>query len=65
MSLNLLEEVKKHKIRHRPEDTLKLRIGIHTGNYRTRTPTLVKTKLKDKFQEVLLKKSVVSPMVLL
>lgn len=31
MSLNLLEAVKNHKIRHRPNDTLKLRIGIHTG----------------------------------
>lgn len=32
MSLNLLEAVKNHKIRHRPNDTLKLRIGIHTGD---------------------------------
>ncbi|XP_065215796.1 receptor-type guanylate cyclase Gyc76C-like isoform X2 [Planococcus citri] len=31
MSLNLLEAVKNHKIRHRPHETLKLRIGIHTG----------------------------------
>ncbi|RZF40472.1 hypothetical protein LSTR_LSTR000351 [Laodelphax striatellus] len=31
MSLDLLEAVKKHKIAHRPNETLKLRIGIHTG----------------------------------
>lgn len=31
MSLNLLEAVKHHKIAHQPENTLKLRIGIHTG----------------------------------
>ncbi|KAK6625291.1 Receptor-type guanylate cyclase Gyc76C [Polyplax serrata] len=31
MSLELLEAVKNHKIAHRPQDTLKLRIGIHTG----------------------------------
>lgn len=31
MSLELLEAVKNHKIAHRPHDTLKLRIGIHTG----------------------------------
>ncbi|KAG8041150.1 hypothetical protein G9C98_002138 [Cotesia typhae] len=31
MSLELLNEVKQHSIVHRPNDTLKLRIGIHTG----------------------------------
>ncbi|XP_067013444.2 receptor-type guanylate cyclase Gyc76C [Anabrus simplex] len=31
MSLDLLEAVKHHKIAHRPNDLLKLRIGIHTG----------------------------------
>ncbi|KAF5272832.1 hypothetical protein FQR65_LT00428 [Abscondita terminalis] len=31
MSLALLNEVKKFKIRHRPADPLKLRIGMHTG----------------------------------
>ncbi|KAL0272544.1 UNVERIFIED_CONTAM: hypothetical protein PYX00_005475 [Menopon gallinae] len=31
MSLELLEAVKNHRIAHRPNDTLKLRIGIHTG----------------------------------
>uniref|UniRef100_A0A4W5R477 Guanylate cyclase n=1 Tax=Hucho hucho TaxID=62062 RepID=A0A4W5R477_9TELE len=31
MSLALLEQVKTFKIRHRPEDQLRLRIGIHTG----------------------------------
>ncbi|XP_020382787.1 atrial natriuretic peptide receptor 2 isoform X1 [Rhincodon typus] len=31
MSLALLEAVKSFKIRHRPNDQLKLRIGIHTG----------------------------------
>ena len=31
MSLELLEAVKNHRIAHRPNDTLKLRIGVHTG----------------------------------
>ena len=31
MSLTLLAAIKRFKIRHRPMDTLKLRIGIHTG----------------------------------
>ncbi|XP_076387211.1 receptor-type guanylate cyclase Gyc76C isoform X2 [Megachile rotundata] len=31
MSLELLNAVKNHTIAHRPQDTLKLRIGIHTG----------------------------------
>lgn len=31
MSLNLLNEVKNFKIRHRPNECLKIRIGIHTG----------------------------------
>ena len=33
MSLHLLDEVKKFKMRHRPYDNLMLRIGIHSGNY--------------------------------
>ncbi|XP_050310178.1 receptor-type guanylate cyclase Gyc76C-like [Anthonomus grandis grandis] len=31
MALDLLAAVKKHSVRHRPNETLKLRIGIHTG----------------------------------
>lgn len=31
MSLELLNAVKQHTIAHRPQETLKLRIGIHTG----------------------------------
>ncbi|XP_066598422.1 receptor-type guanylate cyclase Gyc76C-like [Prorops nasuta] len=31
MSLELLNAVKNHTIAHRPQETLKLRIGIHTG----------------------------------
>lgn len=31
MSLSLLEAVRRFHIRHRPNDTLKLRIGIHSG----------------------------------
>lgn len=31
MSLHLLEAVREFKIRHRPNDTLKLRVGIHSG----------------------------------
>ena len=33
MSLRLLERVKTFRIRHRPNDKLKLRIGLHTGTY--------------------------------
>ncbi|ESO83952.1 hypothetical protein LOTGIDRAFT_91228, partial [Lottia gigantea] len=32
MSLHLLEAIGKFKIRHRPDDKLKLRIGVHTGS---------------------------------
>ena len=31
MALHLLQSVEKFKIRHRPEENLKLRIGIHSG----------------------------------
>lgn len=31
MSLHLLDAIKKFQIRHRPSDTLKLRIGLHSG----------------------------------
>ncbi|XP_068209435.1 guanylate cyclase 32E-like [Palaemon carinicauda] len=31
MSIHLLEAIKRFKIRHRPSDTLKLRIGLHSG----------------------------------
>lgn len=31
MSLDLLHAVRQHKISHRPNETLKLRIGMHTG----------------------------------
>lgn len=31
MSLDLLNAVRQHKISHRPNETLKLRIGVHTG----------------------------------
>ena len=31
MALDLLDQVSRFTIRHRPDDTLKLRIGIHTG----------------------------------
>lgn len=33
MALHLLEAIKKFKIRHRPNDTLMLRIGLHSGLY--------------------------------
>lgn len=36
MSLALLEQVKTFKIRHRPNDQLRLRIGIHTGESKHR-----------------------------
>ena len=31
MALDLLNQVSRFKVRHRPYETLKLRIGIHTG----------------------------------
>jgi len=31
MALNLLDEVSRFTIRHRPDEIIKLRIGIHTG----------------------------------
>jgi class 3 adenylate cyclase len=31
MSLQLLEAVKRFRIRHRPTDSLRLRVGIHSG----------------------------------
>lgn len=31
MSLHLLSAIKSFRIKHRPDDTLKLRIGIHSG----------------------------------
>jgi guanylate cyclase len=31
LALELLSEVRSFKISHRPNDTLRLRIGIHTG----------------------------------
>ncbi|XP_052269891.1 guanylate cyclase 32E-like [Dreissena polymorpha] len=31
MSLRMLQQIKRFKIRHRPNDTLKLRIGLHSG----------------------------------
>jgi len=31
MALDLLDQVSRFTVRHRPEETLKLRIGIHTG----------------------------------
>lgn len=33
MALELLNAVKNHKISHRPNEILKLRIGIHTGMF--------------------------------
>ena len=33
MALELLDAIKTFKIRHRPEQQLKLRIGLHTGTY--------------------------------
>ena len=35
LALQLLEKVKNFKISHRPSDSLKLRIGIHSGNIYT------------------------------
>ena len=35
MSLRLLDEVKRFRVRHRPQEQLKLRIGLHSGGYQT------------------------------
>ena len=32
MSLHLLDTIQNYKIKHRPDDGLNLRIGIHSGN---------------------------------
>ena len=37
MALELLATTKSFKISHRPNDTLKLRIGMHSGTNRTTT----------------------------
>lgn len=34
MALHLLQSVQRFKIQHRPDEKLKLRIGIHSGEYR-------------------------------
>lgn len=49
MSLALLEQVKTFKIRHRPNDQLRLRIGIHTGIV---TPPIIFYKKEDILQNV-------------
>lgn len=33
MALELLNAAKTHRISHRPNETLKLRIGVHTGEW--------------------------------
>jgi class 3 adenylate cyclase len=35
MALEILENVKKFKIGHKPEHELQIRIGIHTGEFET------------------------------
>lgn len=45
MALELLNAVKSHKISHRPNETLKLRIGIHTGKLNARKLTTVELVL--------------------
>ena len=50
MALDLLDQVPRFTIRHRPDETLKLRIGIHTGpcaagSYTTCILTYFRTQL--------------------
>ena len=46
MSLKLLEAVRNFKIQHRPQDSLRLRIGLHTGALEiTRTKIIFDYKL--------------------
>jgi len=50
MALRLLREVRSFKIRHRPQDKLMLRIGIHSGqNYRNGLFFLFLTRLLTKY----------------
>lgn len=42
MSLHLLSAIKSFRIKHRPNDTLKLRIGIHSGNCLSWIPKVLK-----------------------
>ena len=44
MALRLLDAVKTFKIRHRPDDQLKLRIGLHSG----RKKLIVNSMKEDK-----------------
>lgn len=47
LSLNLLNETMSFKIRHRPKQQLKLRIGIHSGTEKNgRRRKILKTKKK-------------------
>ncbi|MEQ2198692.1 Nitrogen permease reactivator protein, partial [Xenoophorus captivus] len=46
MSLALLDAVKNFKIRHRPDQQLRLRIGIHSGTAAPRTLILNSIKLQ-------------------
>ena len=45
MSLALLEQVRTFKIRHRPNDQLRLRIGIHTGKGAASCQLFVDTRM--------------------
>lgn len=49
MALDLLDQVSCFTIRHRPNETLKLRIGIHTGPCAAGNtyPTCIHTNLGD------------------
>lgn len=50
MALELLSAAKSHKISHRPNETLKLRIGVHTGKYK-KIVYLLMTKNHLKFKK--------------
>ena len=41
MSLHLLDEIQRFTIRHRPTDTLRLRIGMHSGSIRASTSSML------------------------
>ena len=58
MSLHLLEQIKSFKIRHRPNDTLKLRKGLHSGKFElcmlVRKMSLIRDDQKTCFNRKLL-----------
>ena len=47
MSMNLLTAIKSFKVRHKPNESLKLRIGVHSGTENLRTIGKVNVELDE------------------